>query len=348
MKNKIGLVLILSVLLGSGTAFYLYQFSESPANSSKVTFELTKGMHASEISAGLERVGAVRSGRALFWLGKMTGGWFNIKAAEYEFPANVTPLQIFKILKSGVGIQHSFLVKEGDNIYQVAEAMQQAGLGTSEGDLALMVSPRLIQSLGLKDDGIRSLEGYLFPNTYFYDKREKPEGMIRRMVQAFLRTWTPELEARARDFRMNRKQVITFASIIEKETGAPQEREIISSVFHNRLDKKMRLQSDPTTIYGMWDTYEGKIHRSDLLRPTEYNTYTIPALPPGPISNPHSESIHAALYPAETQYLYFVSRNDGTHVFSQTYGEHNGWVRKLQLDPAAREGKSWRDLNKKK
>ena len=136
--------------------------------------------------------------------------------------------------------------------------------------------------------------------------------------------------------------------MIEKETGAAEERPIISSVFHNRLTKRMRLQSDPTTIYGMWDHYEGKIHKSDLLAPTEYNTYTVPALPVGPISNPHAESIHAALYPAETPYLYFVSRNDGTHVFSRTYAEHNQWVQKLQVDPAAREGKSWRDLKQPK
>ena len=144
---------------------------------------------------------------------------------------------------------------------------------------------------------------------------------------------------------MNRKQVVTLASMIEKETGATQERVIISSVFHNRLNKKMRLQSDPTTIYGIWERYSGNLHKSDLLSPTEFNTYTVPALPAGPISNPHPESIRAALYPAETDYIFFVSKNDGTHVFSHTYAEHNQWVKKLQLDPSAREGKSWRDLN---
>ena len=106
----------------------------------------------------------------------------------------------------------------------------------------------------------------------------------------------------------------------------------------------MRLQSDPTTIYGMWTRYTGNIHRSDLLAPTEYNTYTIPALPIGAISNPHAEAVKAALYPAATDYLYFVSKNDGTHMFSKTYEEHAGWVRKLQMDAKAREGKSCRDL----
>jgi len=348
VKKVIGLVCILSVLLFSGSVFYLNRFAESPVNSTKVTFDLPRGMNPSEISAGLEKVGAVKSGRALYWLGKLTGGWIGIKAAEYEIPANVSPTQIFKILKSGIGVQHPLLVKEGDNIYQVAESMEQAGLGTAREDLAIFTSQKFITSLGLSGDGIHSLEGYLFPNTYFYDKKEKPESMIRKMVQSFLHSWTPELAARAQEFGMSRKQVVTLASMIEKETGASEEREIISSVFHNRLNKKMRLQSDPTTIYGIWDHYEGKIHKSDLLAPTDYNTYTVAALPIGPISNPHPESIHAALYPATTDYLYFVSRNNGTHVFSHTYSEHSEWVRKLQLDPAAREGKSWRDLSKRK
>lgn len=312
-----------------------------------MTFDLSRGMYPSEISSGLEKVGAVRSAKAFYWYGKLTGGWRGIKSAEYEIPANYTPSQIFKILKSGIGIQHALLIKEGDNIYQVSQAMETVGLGTFEDNLKMLTSPSFIKSVGLADEGIRSLEGYLFPNTYFYDKKEKPESMIRKMVTAFLHSWTPEMDSRAQLFGMKRKQVVTLASIIEKETGASSERVIISSVFHNRLNKKMKIQSDPTTIYGIWLNYTGNLHKSDLLRPTEYNTYTIPALPVGPISNVHPESIKAALYPAETDYLFFVSRNDGTHVFSHTYAEHSNWVKKLQIDPSAREGKSWRDLNKK-
>jgi UPF0755 protein len=138
-----------------------------------------------------------------------------------------------------------------------------------------------------------------------------------------------------------------MASVIEKETGASFERPIISSVFHNRLKKKMRIQSDPTVIYGIWERYTGNIRRTDLQTKTEYNTYTIPALPIGPISNPHPDSIRAALYPADSEFLYFVSKNDGTHVFSKTYQEHSDWVRKTQLNPKAKEGKSWRDLRAK-
>jgi UPF0755 protein len=145
---------------------------------------------------------------------------------------------------------------------------------------------------------------------------------------------------------LSRREVIILASVVEKETGAGFERPMIASVFYNRLKKKMRLQSDPTTIYGIWENYSGNLRRSDLLQKTPYNTYAIPALPAGPISNPNPESIKAVLYPAETEYLYFVSKNDGTHIFSKTYAEHAAHVRETQLDPKAREGKSWRDLGK--
>lgn len=340
--------MILVVLLISGGVFYLYEFSKTSTITNKVFFELSKGMQPRAISSSLEQAGIISSGRSFYWYGKFFGGWSGIKSAEYEIPANATPAKIFKIFKSGVGIQRTLLVKEGDNIYQVAEAMQSANLGTAKDNIALLKSSSFIDSLGLSGEGIRTLEGYLYPNTYYYDKREKPENMLRRMVQAFLKNWTPEFTNRAQEFKMSRTQVVTLASMIEKETGAGEERAIISSVFHNRLNKKMRLQSDPTTIYGIWEHYSGNLHRSDLLRPTEYNTYTIPALPIGPISNPHPDSIRAALNPLETDYLFFVSRNDGTHVFSHTYAEHAEWVKKLQINPSAREGKSWRDLKQKK
>ena len=171
--------------------------------------------------------------------------------------------------------------------------------------------------------------------------------MLRTMVRKFQSVWTPENDALARKLGFTPLQAITLASMIEKETGAPQERPLISSVFHNRLKKRMRLQSDPTTIYGMWETYTGNIHRSDLLVPTPFNTYTLPSLPAGPIANPGRESIQAALNPSESQYFFFVSHNDGTHEFTATLDDHNRAVRKFQLDPKAREGKSWRDLKTK-
>jgi UPF0755 protein len=345
----IKLLAVLAALIGTGSAFYLYQFSHSSADSAatnRIEFDLTKGMKPSGISDSLEKAGLVKNAQSLYWYGKLTRGWAGIKAADYELSASMTPEQILKMFRSGVGIQHPLLVREGENMYQVADSIASTGLSTKAEALKFMKSREFIAHVGLGDEGIRTVEGYLFPNTYFYDKRDTIDQVLKRMITATLRNWTPEYAARAQELGMTRKQVMVMASMIEKETGAAFERPIISSVFHNRLKKKMRLQSDPTTIYGMWDRYTGNIHRSDLLAPTEYNTYTIAALPIGPISNPHAEAVKAALFPAATDYLYFVSKNDGTHVFSKTYEEHAGWVRQLQMNAKARQGKSWRDLNK--
>jgi UPF0755 protein len=173
------------------------------------------------------------------------------------------------------------------------------------------------------------------------------EEILKAMVKRFQSAWGPNDEQKARELGLTRDQVITLASIVEKETGAPEERPIIAGVFHNRLAKKMRLQSDPTTIYGIWSKYKGNLHKSDLLDPTPYNTYTVPALPAGPISNPGAEAIRATLNPAVHHYLYFVSKNDGTHIFTGTYEDHSKAVTQFQIDRKAREGKSWRDLKKR-
>ena len=342
--------MILIVFAMGGAVFYLYHFGNAPfdqgGSTKKVEFDLLKGMHPREIAQALERQGITSNANAFFWFGKLTGSWAGIKAADYELDPSMAPSLIFKTFRSGIGIQHALLIHEGDNIYQVAQSFMESELPDRKDALKLLTSPEMIQAVGLGDEGIRSLEGYLYPNTYFYDKREASANLIRRMVEAFLRTWTPEFDARAKELGLTRKQVVILASMLEKETGAPFERPIVASVFFNRLKKKMRLQSDPTTIYGIWTHYDGNIHRSDLTHPTEYNTYTLPSLPIGPISNPNPDSIKAVLYPADTDFLYFVSKNNGTHVFSKTYGEHTEWVKKTQLDPAAREGKSWRDLNK--
>jgi UPF0755 protein len=335
----------LAAAYGLGNHYFETPLNEA-AKERKVAFELTRGMSPHTISEALERSGVIGSSTLFYWLGKWNRSWGGIKAAEYELSPSWSPRQIFKVLQSGVGIQRALLIREGDNLYQVADAFAALQLSDKKSILELLRSKELLAALGLGSEGVASLEGYLLPNTYFFDKRETPEHLVRRMVEAFLKSWTPEYEARTRELGFSRREVVILASIVEKETGAGFERPMIASVFHNRLKKKMRLQSDPTTIYGIWEHYSGNLRRSDLQTQTPYNTYAIPALPAGPISNPNPESIKAVLYPAETEYLYFVSKNDGTHVFSKTYGEHAAHVRATQLDPKAREGKSWRDLGK--
>jgi UPF0755 protein len=350
MKWLKSLIFVLLLALGSASAI-LYHFSRTslaPGNTSKkVEIDILKGMRPIEISYALEKHGIIRSARLFYWLGRVNGGWSGLKAADYELSPSMTPLEIFQTIKSGIGIQRSLLIHEGDNIYQVAETFEKLGLGKKEAMLRLLRSSSLIQAVGLGSEEISSLEGYLFPNTYFFDKKDTPENLIRRMVDGFLHTWTPEFEARAKEIGLSRKEVVILASMVEKETGAAFERPMIASVFFNRMKKKMRFQSDPTTAYGMGEFYAGNLRKEDLRRKTPYNTYTIPGLPIGPISNPGRDAVRAVLYPADTDFLYFVSKNDGTHMFTKTYGDHFDWVKRLQIDPKAREGKSWRDLSKK-
>jgi UPF0755 protein len=170
------------------------------------------------------------------------------------------------------------------------------------------------------------------------------------MIGMHLKIYREEIEPLREQSEVVREfthyEIVTLASMIEKETGAAFERPLIASVFHNRLKKGMKLQSDPTTIYGIWERYSGNLRRADLLESTPYNTYTVPRLPRGPICAPSREAMIAVLKPEDSANLYFVSRNDGTHVFTKTYEDHLRAVRAFQLDPRAREGKSWRDLKK--
>lgn len=281
------------------------------------------------------------------WLGRILRQWRRLKAGEYKFTPTMTRLEIFATLGSGISVAHPITVREGENIYEIGADIESHGLGKKETFVFLCKSPKVIHSLLGADSQVLSLEGYLFPDTYFFNKTMTQEEMIRQMYHHFAAVWTPEFDARAKSMGMTRYQALTLASMIEKETGAPSERPIISSVFHNRLHKGMKLQSDPTTIYGIWSRYHGNIHKTDLSDPSPYNTYYVPALPVGPISNPGIESIRAALYPAQSDFLFFVSHNDGTHQFSRSYEEHTSAVKKFQLDPKAREGKSWRDLYNK-
>ncbi|RYZ86132.1 MAG: endolytic transglycosylase MltG, partial [Proteobacteria bacterium] len=240
-----------------------------------------------------------------------------------------------------------FTVAEGLNIYEVAALYEAQGFGKKEDFLAVVKDPALIKQL-LGEDAV-SLEGYLYPETYMITKFEGTKDLVTSMVRRFLSVYK-ELGAETALPGWSRHQIVTLASIVEKETGAGLDRPVISSVFHNRLKLKMKLQTDPTILYGLADmsgVMGNSIRREDILKPSRYNTYVINALPPGPISNPGKEAMMAALKPATTSFLYFVSRNDGTTVFSESLDRHNSAVQKFQVNPKAREGKSWRDLKKK-
>jgi UPF0755 protein len=339
---------IAGLLLGAIPVAWVGIYAMSPKNASAPddVIEVHRSDSHAAIVKSLVSKGIIEHPTLFNWTGRITRQWRHVKAGEYRVSASMSPLQLFSILTSGISLVHPITVREGENMYEIGADIEAKGLSTQEEFLSLCRDRDFIVLMGF-DPGMKSLEGFLFPDTYNFNKTMSTEDMIKQMVHHANQMWTTADDAAAAKLGMTRFQIITLASIIEKETGAPSDRPMISSVFHNRLSKKMRLQSDPTTIYGMWERFKGKIHKSDLSVVNSYNTYVVPALPEGPISNPGRESIAAALNPATSDNLYFVSHGDGTTEFSKTLADHNRAVQKFQLDPKAREGKSWRDLNKK-
>ncbi len=251
-----------------------------------------------------------------------------IQAGEYGLSAAMTPEQILTILVKGQVLLHRITIPEGLNLEETADRVERAGFGTRENFLHLARDPGFAQQLKVR---AATLEGYLFPETYFFRKDTSQEKIIQQMVQRFHVVFTPQWEQRARNLGFSVHDIVTLASIIEKETGDSSERPLIASVFHNRLKREMRLDSDPTVIYGIPD-FNGNITRKDLQTVTPYNTYKIKGLPAGPIANPGKRSLEAALFPARTDFLYFVSKKDATHQFSKTLREHHRAVRRYQLE----------------
>jgi UPF0755 protein len=250
-------------------------------------------------------------------------------AGEYEFSGSMAPIQILESLENGKVFLHRLTIPEGFTIYQIAERIDQSGICNKEIFLSVAKDPEFASKMGIP---AQTVEGYLFPDTYFFPKGSSPEQIITSMVHHFRKKIGPELKERSKQLGLSIHEIITLASIIEKETGQEIERPMISSVFHNRLKKNIHLESDPTVIYGM-KNFNGDITRKDLKEKTPYNTYVIPGLPPGPISSPGIMSIRAALFPDNTNYLFFVSRKNGTHQFSSNLKDHQKAVRQFQLAP---------------
>ncbi|MCC7441497.1 MAG: endolytic transglycosylase MltG [Bdellovibrionales bacterium] len=346
-----GWILLLAFLvIGGGAALRgcgLVGFAFSafkPGTEESILIEVTPGTRPLALALHLEEKGIVKDGEEFHFLGRLIRQWSGLKAGEYRLGPAMTPIEIFATITSGISSGRRVVVREGWNMYQVADAVAAEGLAERPRLIALARDRTFMNSVGITDPKVPSLEGYLFPETYLFTRSMGPEKILRTMVEHFKAAWTPEIAARAQRMGLSQHQVVTLASVIEKETGAPQERRLISSVFHNRLKKRMRLQSDPTTIYGIWETFNGNLTRKDLQQRTEYNTYKIPGLPIGAISNPGREALAAAVDPQASEHLFFVSKNDGTHVFTRNLAEHEAAVRAFQKNAKAREGKSWRDL----
>jgi UPF0755 protein len=338
MKLRNILLVLLIVAAGLGIAAYqVVKWAQEPAVSARLrppskTVIIPDRSTFHQVAALLEREELIKSRLAFVWLGRFQAADRKIQAGEYELNASMAPAEILARLMMGQVVLHPILIPEGLTMVQIADIFGQQGLMDRQEALRLMTDPGFIASLGIK---AQTLEGYLYPDTYKFPKGIRPKEVITTMVEHLRQVYGPDLEARAQELKMTQHQVLTLASVIEKESGSNGEREEISAVFHNRLKKRIPLQSDPTVIYGL-PNYDGNIHKKDLSSPSPYNTYRIAGLPPGPIANPGIHSIRATLYPSSSRALYFVSKNDGTHQFSATLAEHNEAVEKYQKRPFRR------------
>ena len=290
------------------------------------------GSSSKAITAQLQSAGVVRSAAALrllhFVLPRRT-----LKAGEYRFDGAASGIRIFRRLVRGDVVIHTVVVPEGYNIFEIAAAIESAGLGSKEDFLEVAKQETgLVRDL---DPEAKSLEGYLFPDTYLFTRtmsmREMAAAMVRRFrkeAQALgLHPSTPTAGAPGTPgLQQDPHQVVTLASIVEKETADPSERPEIASVYSNRLSHNMALAADPTVVYAaqLQGDYRGTIYQSDLQSDSPYNTYRHPGLPPGPIANPGAASLRAAMQPAQTDYLFFVAAGDGSgrHHFSSTFEQH--------------------------
>ncbi len=321
----VGLLIMLG-MLAFGT--HVAAFLASPPGGSRepITFEIVQDEPLAHVASRLAGKGLIRNQAYFVVFGRLTGSERQLKPGEYALLRSMRPLEMLDRFRHGLVVLHPVTIPEGYTVRQIAGAIRTAGLGDPEELLRLVESPALIGELGL---AVPTLEGYLFPDTYAFPRTVATADMIRRMVGKFQETYQSVWGARANELGFTQHQVVTLASIIEKETGAGIERPIISAVFHNRLRLRMPLQSDPTVIYPI-KNFNGNLRKVDLLRDNPYNTYRRRGLPPGPIASPGREALEAALYPAPVDYLYFVARNDGTHHFSRTLREHNRAVDQYQ------------------
>jgi UPF0755 protein len=319
---------LLAAALAAALGFACFERALGPrlGAAEPVVFEVPEGATLAGVARRLEARGLVRAAWALEWWGRWQGLERRLHAGEYELSPALPAREVLRRITGGAVMTHRVVLPEGLTAREVALRLAEAGLVDAEALLTLAGDPERAAAFGV---GGPTLEGYLFPETYQLPRGLDAEDVAGVLVSQFLRVWSelaPDAEAQG----LSMREVATLASIVEKETGAPEERARIAGVFRNRLARGMRLESDPTVIYGI-DGFDGNLRRAHLEDPDNlYNTYRIQGLPPGPIANPGADALRAVVRPERNDYLYFVSRGDGTHVFSRTHAEHEQAVTRFQ------------------
>ena len=332
MKKFLAVVLFLIVIAGVG-AVVMYRRVNQPYRGYAGTeqfVDIPAGSGSSSIGDRLVAGGVIRDRatyRLALWL---SGEGRHLKAGEYRFDRTLTPFEVIdKLARGDVYVIHLTL-PEGLTIAEMAKLFESHGLGPASAFVEAAKNAALVGDL---DPAAKDLEGYLFPETYALPRKTDADKLIRMMVTRFEHVFTPELRQAAASRNLSVRQAVTLASIVEKETARAEERPLVAAVFVNRLALRMPLQTDPTVIYALQraGTYTGNLRREDLAVDSPYNTYRYPGLPPGPIASPGRASLDAAVHPADADFLYFVSRNDGSHEFARTLDEHNRNVHKYQV-----------------
>ena len=342
MRRKKPALLIFALLIlmaGAGALFWSYRDLHAPVVHTKAEqyIEIPRGSTPTAIIERLQTEGVIRRAWPLLAYIKLKGLGGKLKAGEYRFPSPISPLGVLAKLMEGEERLNRFTVIEGWTRWDIANAMSrlhELNLPNQEAALALMNDTSAIRDL---DPKAENLEGYLFPDTYSHPPDTTPEEMIAEMVKRFRRVWKPEWTERAKALGLTPREIITVASLIETEAKLKEERPIVASVIYNRLRKNMALGIDSSVIYasklaGKWKN-DGKVYKSDLERRSPYNTRLQTGLPPGPIASPSLKSLEAALYPSETDYLYYVrnpDRNDGAHNFYNNEADFNRGVQALR------------------
>lgn len=324
MKTFLYGILIIIICISILLLTHTYVFISTPTTPDQpVMIEIEPGTSAWEISRKLKEMGIVSDPVMFMAAALATKKATHLQAGTYVFEGNHCPMDIIHILFKGRTLRYRVTIPEGSNIFDIGEIVAATDLITKQEFIRSAQDSKTTSFFGIDAP---SMEGYLYPDTYSLSPHMTPLEIMAKMVYRSNQVYTHDMHQRSDTLGLSRTQVLTLASIIEKEAVIGKEKPIISSVFHNRLKKKMPLQSDPTAIYGI-DNFHRRITPKDLLRDNAYNTYKHTGLPPGPICNPDKYSIIAALWPEDTKYLYFVSKGNGSHYFSKSLREHNRAIR---------------------
>ncbi len=323
LLKRLGKLCLLVVVLGALALFYLQIYFQTPAtpDAEEQIVTIAAGSSLRQIADGLADHGLIRHRTMFVAYVKWWQPGPHLQAGEYALRASMSPTQIADILRQGKVRHYSLTIPEGLTVREVAAIVAEQQFGDAETIQALMSDQAFIASLNLETP---SLEGYLFPDTYHLPRSISEKSLLTLMVDTLRKNYTNEIAARAEQLGFTQHQVLTLASLIEKEAQVDDERPLISAVYHNRLRKNMRLQCDPTVIYALGERFDGNIRKRDLKVDSPYNTYRYAGLPPGPIANAGRRSLEAAVNPAPVDYLYFVATGSkGQHKFSHTLPEHN-------------------------